>query len=73
MTPSEISEKADELIGCLGLWGINVKDALEISHTMRMRLKILTSMPVGIPIADSEQEETNRQRINHEPLDRELN
>lgn len=70
MTPSEISEKVDELIGCLGIWGVSLKDALEISYTMRMRLKTLTSMPVGIPIVDSEQEAKNRQRVNHEPLER---
>lgn len=75
MTKDERANKADELIGCLGMWGISVADAQSIAYTMVMKLKKLKVMPnilegTGmVPITSLEQEQNSlvRSRIFHEP------
>lgn len=75
MTNEERKNKANELIGCLGMWGISLDDSKAIVYTMKMQLAKLKVMPnplagTGIvPITDESQEQNalNRSRIFHEP------
>ena len=75
MNNQQIAEKAQELLECLGMWGIDYRDGVKIVRKMREKIQLMTSLPnplegTGLKplIGDEEDRQANiRQRLFHEP------
>ena len=71
-------EKAKDLLGVLGIWGMSRLDAVSIAYhlmneTRKIKTKMLPNALAGTGLRtlnDKELEEQTKQRIFHEPRDR---